>query len=249
MADIQGLEHFANYFSDVSEMFVIVGGVASALLMEDAGEEFRPTKDIDLVIVANPSTDLTTKLKKYIDEAGYKIQEKDGKESFYRFREPKNTDYPKQVEIFSNNPGGITLLDGQHIIPVETAPEVGRLSAILLEEEYFQLIKDNRTQVGKHSIATQAAIIPLKARAYNDIKAREGLTSEAKKHRNDIMKLALSLNQDEKHALGTLARTHMEGCLADLSKLPSTDFNNVMRDYPQAKSVEEIIKILRDTFL
>ena len=55
MAEVHGLEHFSNYFDDVKDMFVIVGGVASSILMDEAGQDFRKTKDIDLVIIANPS--------------------------------------------------------------------------------------------------------------------------------------------------------------------------------------------------
>lgn len=157
MANIHGLDHFAEYLSDVNEMFAIVGGVASAVLMGEAGQEFRPTKDIDLVIIAKPSQPFTTKLKRYIEEGGYEIQEKaDGSPSFYRFLKPINKDYPIQIEVFSNNVDQLDLGSQQHIIPIKTDPAAGRLSAILLEEDYFQLIKNNRKVVGKHSIATVA---------------------------------------------------------------------------------------------
>jgi hypothetical protein len=208
MADIQGLDHFADYFKEVNEQFVIVGGVASALLMDAAGQEFRKTVDIDLVIIANLSDSFTTRLSKYIKEAGYKIQEgKLGKPTFYRFREPSKSDYPFQIEIFSSNQNQIKLIDGQHIIPIDMPEGEGQLSAILLEDEYFQLIKNNRKTIGKHSIATEAAIIPLKARAYNDISDRGGDSREAKKHRNDVMKLALNLEEGEHQPPYRIAET------------------------------------------
>ena len=218
MADIQGLNHFAEYFSDVNEMFVIVGGAASTILMDNVGLDFRPTKDIDLVIIANPSFPFTTKLKRYIKEAGYEIQEKaDGTPTFYRFRKPKSADYPVQIEIFSNNIDNLQLADNQHLVPIKTEPAAGRLSAILLEEEYFQIIKNNRKVVGKHSVATESAIIPLKARAYSDIKDRGESDSDARKHRNDIMKLALALDDGKSFKLTGLPRKHMERYLENLS--------------------------------
>ena len=55
--------------------------------------------------------------------------------------------------------------------------------------------------IGNHSIATEAAIIPLKARTYNDIIERDGDSREAKKHRNDILKLALNLKDVAKKPL------------------------------------------------
>ena len=102
--------------------------------------------------------------------------------------------------------------------------------------------------MGKHSIATEAAIIPLKARAYNDIKARGESESDAKKHRNDIMKLALNLEEGKSAKLAGLPRTHMERYLAELAGFSASDFKNVMKGYA-AKNVGEVIEILKAYFL
>ncbi|MDD4737512.1 MAG: hypothetical protein PHP44_15545, partial [Kiritimatiellae bacterium] len=37
-------------FSTCSDQYVLIGGVASSLAMEEVGEEFRVTKDLDIVL-------------------------------------------------------------------------------------------------------------------------------------------------------------------------------------------------------
>lgn len=51
MAQIRGLEVFGKHFQTYRDQFVLIGGVASWLTMEEAGQYFRATKDIDVVLV------------------------------------------------------------------------------------------------------------------------------------------------------------------------------------------------------
>ncbi|GAB0079379.1 hypothetical protein TOC8171_47850 [Pseudomonas syringae] len=51
MAQIRGLEVFGAAFSAYREQFVLIGGVASWLTMDEAGQSFRATKDLDVVLV------------------------------------------------------------------------------------------------------------------------------------------------------------------------------------------------------
>jgi hypothetical protein len=70
------------------------------------------------------------------------------------------------IEIFSRNAKGLELNDGQHIIPNETG-SAERLSAILLDDAYFNLIRGNlyMSEQGHHVINVMANIC-LKARAF-----------------------------------------------------------------------------------
>lgn len=48
---IHGLDKFREYFQDFKDNYVIIGGLASYLLLDDAGFDMaRATKDIDLVL-------------------------------------------------------------------------------------------------------------------------------------------------------------------------------------------------------
>lgn len=53
MADymVNGLDIFAERFKDYSDNFIIVGGTACSLAMNDAGINFRATNDIDMIVI------------------------------------------------------------------------------------------------------------------------------------------------------------------------------------------------------
>lgn len=48
---IQGLDTFRVHFAQFADRYVLIGGVAASLAMEDAGLDFRATKDLDMVLV------------------------------------------------------------------------------------------------------------------------------------------------------------------------------------------------------
>ena len=47
---VKGLDVFRDYFAGHADQFVLIGGTAASLAMEDAGLAFRATKDLDIVL-------------------------------------------------------------------------------------------------------------------------------------------------------------------------------------------------------
>lgn len=47
---VKGLEIFREHFREFSGRYVIIGGTACDLVMDEAGLTFRATKDIDIVL-------------------------------------------------------------------------------------------------------------------------------------------------------------------------------------------------------
>lgn len=47
---MRGLEHFKTWFADYQDKYILIGGTAASLVMEDVGLQFRATKDLDLVL-------------------------------------------------------------------------------------------------------------------------------------------------------------------------------------------------------
>jgi len=47
---VRGLDVFREYFAGHADQFVLIGGTAATLAMEEAGLEFRATKDLDIVL-------------------------------------------------------------------------------------------------------------------------------------------------------------------------------------------------------
>ena len=55
---VRGLDVFSEHFAGHADQFVLIGGTAATLAMEEAGLEFRATKDLDIVLhieALNPS--------------------------------------------------------------------------------------------------------------------------------------------------------------------------------------------------
>jgi hypothetical protein len=52
LALIRGLELFREHFADFKGTFVLIGGVACHEWLATQGREFRATKDMDMVLIA-----------------------------------------------------------------------------------------------------------------------------------------------------------------------------------------------------
>lgn len=48
---VRGLDIFRRHFADFTDRYVLIGGVAATLAMEEVGLNFRATKDLDLVLI------------------------------------------------------------------------------------------------------------------------------------------------------------------------------------------------------
>lgn len=48
---VTGIEKFREQFSEFKGMYTLIGGVACGLIMNDAGLDFRATKDFDIVLI------------------------------------------------------------------------------------------------------------------------------------------------------------------------------------------------------
>ncbi len=231
---IKGLNHFTEHFANSSEDFVVIGGVAAHAFMNSEGLDFRATKDIDLVIIARPATIFCQNLIAYIEAGRYEIQEnRNGRPTLYRFRKPKDADYPAQIEIFCKRPEDLILRDNQRIVPIKETPDSAALSAILLEDDYFELIKSAMQKINGLPVATPEVLMALKGRAFNDItdrKAAGDLTAtsdEIKKHRNDILRLSQALPRQRVVNLAGLPANHMDRFLKEVEQIPARELQQL----------------------
>ena len=249
MHKIVGLEHFGNYFSDFKEDFIIIGGVATVIQLEQLGFDARVTKDIDMVIVSHPKSDFTDKLTSYIQQGGYTIQyNKDGQYSFYRFFDPEEKAFPKQLELFAENFDLLDLLPNQHIIPIDKKEIIHNLSAILLDKNYYDMIVENIDILEGVPVANPAAIILLKAKAYREIGERNGSTREMKKHLNDILRLSVTLAGTHKGKLDGQIKTDIMSILEIIDTLDDSQIKNVMKGYDSSLKRQDIRNILQEFF-
>ncbi|ESW38272.1 hypothetical protein [Pseudomonas taiwanensis] len=199
MVSVKGLDVFGKHFHDFRDSYVLIGGVASALAMEDAGEDFRVTKDLDVVLVIEAlNADFVARFWAFIKSGGYEIKQRGGERPepiFYRFQKPTDPSYPVMIELFSRAPEGLEHEENATLTPIPTDESVSSLSAILLNEDYYQFLLSGRQQGEELTYIGADRLIPFKAKAWLDLSQRKengegGADSkDIRKHRNDVLAL------------------------------------------------------------
>jgi len=171
---IRGLDLFREHFADYRKEFVLIGGVACHEWLSTQGLEFRATKDMDMVLIVEAlDSAFVKRFWEFIGAGKYQVRQRaeDGRQ-LYRFAKPENKDFPAMIEIFSRKPHGVNLVEGQHIVPVKLDEDSASLSAILLNDDYYSLIRQQHNEEKNLPFANPASLIPLKARAYLDLAER-----------------------------------------------------------------------------
>lgn len=136
---VSGFTKFKERFQGFENQYVIIGGTACDLIMENEELPFRATKDVDIVLIVESITaEFGRQFWEYVKEAGYEhLNKSTGKAQFYRFTSPKSKEYPYMIEIFSKNPDFIILEDDAVLTPLPIDDEISSLSAILLNEAFI----------------------------------------------------------------------------------------------------------------
>jgi hypothetical protein len=248
---IQGLEKFRDYFADSADQYTLIGGAACHLAMDDAGLAFRATKDLDIVLCAEAITPaFVNKLWRFVKEAGYTQQEKgSGERQFYRFACPKHADYPVMLELFSRKPDAVILVGEPHLTPIPMEDEASSLSAILLDDDYYQCINLGKMQVDGISILGAEYILPFKVKAWLDLTQRKeaGKTVDSKnikKHRNDVFRLSNLLSPAQSVFIpATVARD-----LKEFVKLMRTEQGLNLSDFGIKLALTDVLVTLNSIY-
>ncbi|GAB4154218.1 MAG: hypothetical protein Tsb0016_26530 [Sphingomonadales bacterium] len=141
--------------------------------------------------------------KGFLDAGGYTARERsNGKKEFYRFHRPTDQSFPHMIELFARKPGSLNLPDHAVLTPIPVGEGVISLSAILLDEGYYEALRAAKRQVDGVTIIDERLLIPFKARAFLDLseRVRHGEEIKAgtiKKHRNDVFRLLQLLSASE----------------------------------------------------
>lgn len=193
---IAGLKQFAAHFAGYKDRYVLIGGTALWLAMDDAGLQTRATKDLDIVLcVESLDVEFVEVFWKFIRVGKYQVQERStGERIFFRFQKPETEGFPAMLELFSRTPETVVLDAGAHLTPIPLGDEVSSLSAILLDDDYYQYLHAHTRELQGVSIVDETGLLLLKARAWLDLVARkqagEKIDSKAiNKHRNDILRI------------------------------------------------------------
>lgn len=200
---VKGLKGFKAWFEGFEEQYAIIGGTACDLLFSESGLEFRATRDIDMVLIVEGLTrDFGERFWEYIIEAGYEHRNKStGEPQFYRFMNPKNSDYPYMIELFSRRLASLPLPDEAILTPLPLDEELTSLSAILLDNDYYELLKQGIVLADGMPILSAGYLIPFKAKAWLDLSSRKAAgehidTKSIRKHKNDVFRISVLLSPE-----------------------------------------------------
>jgi hypothetical protein len=98
---VKGLDVFRAWFKDHADQYILIGGTAATLTMEESGLAFRATKDLDIVLHVEALTPAFGQaFWKFIEAGGYVIRQASdtAKPIFYRFQKPTDAGFPAMVE-------------------------------------------------------------------------------------------------------------------------------------------------------
>lgn len=249
---VKGLDVFKHFFENYKEQYVLIGGAACDILLENVDRAFRATRDLDLVLIIEALTpEFGKAFWAFIEEGGYQNRNRSsGELQFYRFDKPEAAGYPYMLELFSRTPANLSSNGKEYILtPLHIDDEVSSLSAILLDESYYQMLLEGRRELNGLMLLGPEYLIVFKAKAWLDLsdKKKNGAQvdmADIKKHKNDIARLTTILEAKTMPPLPEEVRKDMERFIAlyeenplDLKALRIKDATN-----------EEIIGHLKELY-
>jgi hypothetical protein len=172
--------------------------VACDISFKDSDLDFRATRDLDVVLLVEAQTkEFGQRFWDFIKEGKYRNRAKsNGEPQFYRFDKPEVPGYPSMIELFSRSSWMIE--QDAVLTPVHIDDSVSSLSAILLNDEYYELLLAGKDVIDGLSILKPTWLVPFKAKAWLDLneKLEHGAhvdSRDIKKHRNDIIRITTEL--------------------------------------------------------
>ena len=193
---VRGLATFKNHFAEYRDQYVLIGGAASAELMEQSGLPFRGTRDLDVVLIVEAMTnEFVQAFWDFIENGRYDVRSHSQSErKYYRFENPEDEIYPECLELFSRIPDNIRFEGHGRFTPIPLDDDLSSLSAILLDDNYYPLILNGRDDLDGLSCLKVEYIIILKAKAWLDLHQRKADSRKVNRQKNDVIRLFPLLN-------------------------------------------------------
>lgn len=115
---------------------------------------------------------------------------------------PKSNQYPLMIELFSRKPDIIQLPSYAKLTPLPIEEDLSSLSAILLDDNYYTFLKQDKVIVDGIAVLDAAYLIPFKAKAWIDLTNRKANgehvdSKNIKKHKNDVFRLSELIDPTE----------------------------------------------------
>ncbi len=230
---VKGLDYFREYFKGFEDRYILIGGTACDVLMNEAGLEFRATKDLDIVLCAEAlDAEFVARFWQFVREGEYEHKEKStGDKQFYRFKNPSGPKFPEMLELFSRKPDELVFEGEGNLTPIPFDEDVSSLSAILLNDAYYRCIERGRLIINGVSVLGPEYILVFKARAWIDLSSRKAKGAQVdskkiKKHRNDVFRISALLAPSQRVELEAGIRKDMQHFVESMVNEPGLDISN-----------------------
>lgn len=177
-----------------------------------------------VLIVEALTPEFGEKIWDFIQDGKYRNKATNGdKPQFYRFDKPEDDSFPKMVELFCRSDFELRELTG--ITPIHIDDTVSSLSAILLNDDYYNVLLAGKVIAGGLSVLRPEYLILFKAKAYLDLKQRkengEKIDSDdIKKHKKDVLRIATELMLDSVTALPDAVKADIDCFIESLEREP-----------------------------
>lgn len=200
---VVGLDKFKEFFREFNDKFVVIGGAACDVILEDSEIEPRATDDIDMILIVDKMTpEFGKRFWEFIAEGNYQTRERkrgEGKEpvpELFRFIKP-SPGYPVRIELLSTHPDILGEPSGFHLTPIPAGEDISSLSAIIMDPDCYEFTIANNIVEDGLRVASPVSLICLKVRAFLNLteekKSNPNVRSkDIKKHRDDVFKLMLA---------------------------------------------------------
>ena len=234
---VRGLAIFQEWFKDFENQYVMIGGTAASITMTEAGLPFRGTKDLDIVLHVEVLTpEFGQKFWEFVQAGGYQKNEGNPKQKpcLYRFQKPYDDEFPYMLELFSRVPDGLNFVPPGHLTPIPMDEQISSLSAILLDDEYYQFVLTGRkSRYGMPSWVGEDRLIPLKAVAWMEMNERlqNGEKIDSKKinkHLSDVVQLSALLQPGQVIELPGKIKTDLGIFVMAVAKLSAPEYLKAM---------------------
>ena len=255
---MQGLDKFREYMSGFRSHYVVIGGMATVLTLEERNLPARATKDVDMIIICQPETKLYMKrFWEFIKAGGYKLWKLDGEEEarpcFYRFIKPESREFPAQIELFSKVPEYVEVPENVHIVHIPMEGYTSSFSAIIMDEAYYDFAISHSEIVDDIRILKPEALIVLKAVAYmENLRRKEAGTKvdqrDIDKHKKDVYRLAYVFDGSERFEVNETIKEQLRAFVNEVEKSPIDGKNMFRGKGIPAMGMEEFTELLRGMF-
>lgn len=135
------------------------------------------------------------------------------------------------IELFAKNTNVVSIANDAVLAPIHFDDSLSSLSAILLNEEYYELLHRGKVLINGLSVLDVGSLIIFKAKAWLDLSNRKAKgenidSKDIRKHRNDIFKLSNLLTPSTRVVVSSQIKKKSLSAFLSQCKLKMYNLNN-----------------------